>query len=183
MIKARHELDSLHIQLPRRQGSTSRAKYKTLLLGVGLMLLASCSNVALQAVAGTDAHPALFFGMCLLVFAPYLGIWYAVRRGGVRGEVVISQRMLRMEGRNALEIPLEEVQRIEMITHGDRGRLRFHTTHGEHDLFDGLFLHELEWLHRTVAEHTERLRLQMHQDGYDTGVVARPPEALTKLVE
>ena len=182
MIKVRQELDSLHIQLPRRQGASSSARRKTLYTLAGVMVLGSVVGASINIGLTSLNESGLLCPAFLATFIPYLAILFVIRRAGAPGEVVLSQRMLRMEGRKALELPLEEVQRIQVIAQGDRGRLRFHTTHGELELFDGLFLHELEWLHRTVSEHTERLRLQMQQDGYDTDVVARPPKALTELV-
>jgi len=182
MIKVRQELDSLHIRLPRRQRASSSARRKTLYTIAGVMVVGSVLGASINIGLTSLNEAGLLCPAGLATLIPYLGIFFVIRRVSAPGEVVLSQRMLRMEGRKALEVPLEEVQRIEMITQGDRGRLRFHTTHGELDLFDGLFLHELEWLHHTVSEHTERLRLQMQQDGYDTDVVARPPKALTELV-
>lgn len=182
MIKVRQELDALYIQLPRRQRSGSSARRKTLYAMAGIMLLGTLSSGVLNYAMTNNNKPSLMCVGILLSFAPYLGALFIFLRAGAGGRVVLSQRMLRMKGRKALELPLEEVQRIEIIAGGDRGRLCFHTTRGVIELFDGLFLHELEWLHHTVSRHTDRLRLQMQGEGHDTDVVAHPPAALTKLV-
>jgi hypothetical protein len=188
MIKVQQKLDSLHIALPRRHGSGSKLRGQTLLLVGAVMLTTSCAGFfstlvisllqEIEPVLAVIALPVLL----LLSLAPYVVIFLAIRRASARGSVVLTQRMLKMEGRGALELPLEEVHGIEMITDGDRGSLRFDTARGEITLFDGLFLHELEWLHHTIDAHTQRLREMMQGDGYDTAVAARPPEAITRLL-
>ena len=150
--------------------------------------LATCggaaSSVLFPMVEQLDSSFALLLIPIGLVIAllPYAAIVVGIRRAGASGEVVLSQRMLKMEGRGAMALPLEEVQDIEVVHEGDRGRLRFTTTRGEIELFDGLFHHELAWLHQTIAAHTDRLRQQLQEIGYDTDVAARPPEAITRLV-
>ena len=188
MIKVRQEMGSLHIQLPRRHGSGKTLRRNTLLLMAGIMPLATCSSVLANLLLPLleNIHPSLMVlavpVMIVMSFAPYFGFFFAIRRASASGEVVLSQRMLKMEGRKAMELPLEEVIDIEMIEDGDRGRLKFLTTHGEIELFDGLFHHELSWLHQAISENTHRLRAQMQEDGHDTDVVAMPPEAITRLI-
>jgi hypothetical protein len=188
MIRVRQELDSLHIDLPRRHGSGRALRRQTMLVMGVLMFTTTCAGIVGSLLMPPLEHldPRLNIlavpVMLMVSILPYLGVFLTLRRATATGEVVLSQRMLKMEGRGELELPLEEVRDIEVITDGDRGRLRFLTTRGDVELFDGLFLHELRWLHRTIHDHTARLRLQMQAEGHDTDVVARPPEAITRLL-
>ena len=143
----------------------------------GLMMVTTCGGMFGQGVFTfvTEVYPELlwvalpaFLSIWLL---PYIGIFTVMKRAGAPGEVVINQRMRKMEGRGALTLPLEEVRGVEIVHDGDQGRLLFDTTHGEVPLFDGLYHHELAWLHRVVESHSGRLREQMQDDGYDLSLI------------
>lgn len=186
MIKVEGDLSELRLRLPRRASSDPRTRYRVLIGVVLVNGVAICGSWAVQLPgARLDSWVALVVvGFTLVAtVAPYLA-WALLHRSITdKSRITLTQHLLRVEGKQGLELPLEEVRDVELVPKGDRGLLRFHTLHGPVDLCDGLFEHELQWVRRVVLHNTEQRRLELGEEGYDVDAVTRAPEALQDLME
>ena len=188
MFVVEQTLDRVQIRLPRRVTS-DRRKHRRFMAGVlSIVLLASLAGclvgplIELVSDASRDAILLVPLLVLFLSLAPYLALLLGHRAISSAGEVILSQKTLRLVGRTTLEVPLESVRDILVVTHAERGLLRLVTTDGEHELFDGLFHNELVWLADLIREHAQRKRLVLTEEGHDVDAVPQVPEALSELV-
>ncbi|MEL6347586.1 MAG: hypothetical protein AAFV53_31050 [Myxococcota bacterium] len=190
-FKVREGLDGVLIDMPRRV-STGMSGQTWMLMSAGFMVLMPVlfwmlPTLALVAVAEAETMGLIGVALILLIAAMIVTIppalfYLAYRMVSAPGRVRLKQRTLRLEGRKQIEVPLETVERIEIHCGTERGFLRFITQDDQIDLFDGLFIQELEWLAGLIRHHAGRYRQTLTKEGHDVQAVAQPPQALIKLV-
>ena len=182
MIKVDGDMTRLAIQLPWRAGSDVGKRNRVLVWMVAAWFGTSVLASGVQGVLA--ARVSGWAWVMIAIAGVILPYWAGVRqmhRGGDQGRITLTQQMLRVEGRRGLEVPLDEITDILPVLRRDRGFLRFHTLHGDVDLCDGLFAHELAWVQRVVQYNVEQRRLALTAEGQDVDRVVRAPQALDAL--
>ena len=184
MIKVAGDADHVVLDTPRRASSRGRPRLRVVLGVMVAVLVANAATIGLSILApevgsGVAALIAVFSLAAML--GPYIASVVLHRRNSDDSKVTLTPHLLKVEGGSGIEIPLEEVRTIEIIHVRDRGHLRFHTNEGSVDLLDGLFTHELEWVHRVVQHITQQTRAELVAAGQDVDQVARAPAALEAL--
>lgn len=178
LLTVSSSINAFTVTLPRRlsgrlwrQGTLLLASVLSSMLSFVLVCMASAM------LEGAAAWGLLSMGLGVLL--PVVVILGGYRLLSAPGRVVLSQQMLKLEGRRSVEIPLESVESLEIVSEGVRGLLRIHTTGGPVDLFDGQFLTELDWLAQLIQHHASRCREGLAH-GELRGAL-RPPSELIAL--
>lgn len=191
MFKIREDLEAIHIDLPRRVSADRSRQNRMLMTVIGVACLAQFGGCLIGPLLESSGDIAFAFGLVVIGvlvmgILPYVFFVVGHRRISAAGSVALSQRMLtmKMDRREDVTIPLESVREIEIEADADddQGRLRFQTTQGPIELFDGLFMNELEWLAALIQVHANRQRAHLVQQGHEVDAPARLPDDLIQLV-
>lgn len=175
----RVDRDELALSVPHRPASSGAKRAGMALLGSIWVVASLVTSTMVQVGVEAVGYPGLAGAVSLLTLLACLSA------GGTVGLSWLRRRHLTSDGRFVMDgsdrVPVETIERVEIVSDGFNGYLVLHTEAGTHRVADGLFPGELEWTASLIRELVERRLRQLAST--DAGVAAAQRAAVEKLTE